>query len=85
MIKAGDLQQLRGQQDQTGLRDPLPVIEEAAVVRSLTSKLTAERRRRLDEVGLLREQLAAAQGELLRLRQARAGGSVAPGPHLGDQ
>lgn len=66
------IQQLRDQQDQNGHRDPPPEPERAAVVRTLTNKLTAERRRRLDEVALLREQLAAAHGELLRLRRGGA-------------
>ena len=69
------IQQLRGQQDhqeqQLGRPHDASETTYSAVVRSLTSKLTAERRRRLDEVGLLREQLAAAHGELLRLRRAR--------------
>jgi len=77
------IQQLRGQQDRAIHCDPLPLDEPGAVVRSLTSKLTAERRRRQDEVGLLREQLAAAHGELLRLRRG-AGGTAAPGSHTGD-
>lgn len=75
------IQQLREQQDQAGHRDAPPETTHGAVVRSLTSKLTAERRRRLDEVALLREQLAAAHGELLRLRRT-AGGTAAPRPPL---
>lgn len=68
------IQQLRAQQDhqEQQLAPPHDAAgaTHSGVVRSLTSKLAAERRRRLDEVGLLREQLAAAHGELLRLRRA---------------
>ncbi len=63
------IQQLRGQQDQVSPREPLPETGHSPIVRSLTTKLAVERRRRLQEVGLLREQLAAAHGELLRLRR----------------
>lgn len=68
------VQQLRDQQEQHVDR-PQDVSEgnHSAIVRSLTSKLSAERRRRIDEDGLLREQLAVAHGELLRLRRALPG------------
>lgn len=63
------IEQLRNQQDRPERSEPAPD-SHSAVIRTLTAKLTAERRRRLDEVALLREQLAAAHGELLQLRRA---------------
>lgn len=78
------VQQLRDQQDHQEQQLARPHdasgATHSAVVRGLTSKLTAERRRRLDEVGLLREQLAAAHGELLRLRRALP--QALPAPQL---
>lgn len=67
------VQQLRGQQHHASPPEPPRDGEPGAVIRSLTNKLSAERRRRLDEVALLREQLAVAHGELLRLRRADSG------------
>ena len=63
------VEQLRAQQDHADRPEPAPDSHNA-VIRTLTAKLTAERRRRLDEVALLREQLAAAHRELLLLRRA---------------
>lgn len=45
-----------------------------AVIRTLTAKLSLERREHAQQVRLLREQLAAAHGELLRLRRSAVGG-----------
>ena len=77
------VQQLREQQDHATPREPARDAEPSAVIRSLTSKLSVERRRRLDEVALLREQLAAAHGELLRLRRAGIR-ATARGPQIDE-
>lgn len=67
------IEQLRGQQARSASTKPAPVTSEnTAVIQTLTAKLTAERRRHLDEARLLREQLAAAHGELLRVRRCPA-------------
>jgi hypothetical protein len=74
------IEQLRDQQPRI-LRAPEPERqdnERSTVIRTLTTKLTVERRRHHEEVRLLREQLAAAHGELLRLRRSTAGSAV---PH----
>lgn len=68
------IEQLRDQQPRIP-RTPEPERqdnERSTIIRTLTTKLTAERRRHHEEVRLLREQLAAAHGELLRLRRSAA-------------
>ena len=47
-----------------------------AVIRALTAKLTHERQRRHEEITQLRSELAAAHGEVLRLRLAASGSRV---------
>lgn len=64
------IQQLQDQHEHVERPEPRVESSDSAILRSLTAKLRGERRRRLDEVALLREQLAAAHGELLRIRRA---------------
>lgn len=69
------IENLRQQQIHSSEPPPAQIPDsDNAVIRTLTAKLSLERREHAQQVRLLRDQLAAAHGELLRLRRSAFGG-----------
>ena len=68
------IEHLRQQQEKGSARSTPTDDTQSAVIRSLTIKLATERREHQAEVAELKKALAAAHGELLALRRARAVG-----------
>jgi hypothetical protein len=81
------ISQLRNQQDPQAPRPPTPTREEenghqstSSIVRTLSTKLTAERIQHRRELSDLQNALAAAHGEILSLkRQQSLGAPTRPG------
>ena len=80
------ISQLRDQQDPQAPRPPAPTRQEqngyqsiSSIVRTLTTKLTAERAQHRREISALQNALAAAHGELLSLKRQGQGAPTQPG------